>query len=77
MNLLVDQEFNRSKSKAVRKSYRDYLRLIDGGTSELPRTAHMKDFATRMAKNDSTSRLINVDATSKLRRARHLAAVRA
>ena len=77
VNLLVDQEFNRSKSKAVRKSYRDYLRLIDGGTSELPRTAHMKDFATRMAKNDSTSRLINVDATSKLRRARHLAAVRA
>lgn len=42
IDLIVDQEMARSTNKSVRKGYRDYLRLIDGGTNRLPRGArHM------------------------------------
>lgn len=42
IDLIVDQEISRSNNPSVRKGYRDYLRIIDGGTNRLPRSArHM------------------------------------
>lgn len=35
IELLVNQELSHAKNESVRKSFRDYLRVIDGGTSSL------------------------------------------